>query len=119
MPSLNIKDYILMALLLIIFGLLYTNSSLKDDIKDLQLNIAKLNEKVGIYKANNKTLEASILKQNMKIQKIEIDKQEAIKKYLSEKQRRVAEIEKLMKGIKSDECEDVKSILDSVRTFQP
>lgn len=116
MPSLDIKDYALIGLSLIIAILLYANSSLKDDIEDLEVNIAKLNEKVGICKANNFTLNNAIEAQNKKLETLSLDYDEALEKYNKEKNKKSKIIEKIVK-VRSDDCSDIKDTIDAVRSI--
>lgn len=77
MPSLDIKDYILGLLFVTILGMWWSYSSeidsLSEDLRDAKKEYEESIVSLGISKANEATLRASIYTMNTEIEKYEID----------------------------------------------
>jgi chromosome condensin MukBEF ATPase and DNA-binding subunit MukB len=122
-----IKDYIFIGVIVALLGVVGYNkvtiSSLEDAITKLETKNKDLVIDYGTCKANKATVENALLKQNSKVKQYEIDITEAQKELdmLSKLPPKVRykTIYKTIYKEASNECEDIKSMLDSVRTYHP
>ena len=117
MPSLNIKDYMLLALGLIIAGMWWSNSELETALDDMTTARDNALIKIGIHLANETTLKASISSQNKKIKTLEIDRAKNVKELEEWKNKppkvKYQVVYKEFKGASND-CNDTKNFLDSI-----
>jgi septal ring factor EnvC (AmiA/AmiB activator) len=122
-----IKDYVFIGAIIVLLGVATYNkvtiTSLEDAITKLEATNKDLVESYATCKANKATVENAILKQNSKIKEYKLDITEAQKELdmLSKLPPKVR-YETIYKTIykeASNECEDIKSMLDSVRSYRP
>ena len=99
----------------VLFGILLTLAAslyFKDKIIDsLRQDLIKANVEAQQEKANNKVLNSEIQKQNAIIDQNKIDYDLKLREFEKWKQNRKV----IIKEVKSDECEDIKNILDDIR----
>ena len=81
---------------------------LQDDIMDVKAQYQQ-------EKANNAVLKASISEQNIVIEKNKVDMEKRIKEFEAWKKVPVYKYRTIVKEVKSDECKDIKDMLDSIR----
>lgn len=122
-----IKDYIFIGAIIVLLGVVaYTKvtiNSLEEAITKLETKNKDLVIDYGTCKANKATVENAMLKQNTKVKQYEVDITEAQKELdmlskLSPKVR-YKTIYKTIYKEASNECEDIKNMLDSVRSYHP
>jgi len=122
-----IKDYIFIGAIVALLGVVTFN---KFSINSLEATISKLEATnkdlvidYSICKANKATVENAILKQSAKVKEYEINITEAQKELdmLSKLPPKVRykTIYKTIYKEASNDCEDIKDMLNSVRTYQP
>jgi uncharacterized protein HemX len=92
---------------------------LKMDIQELKSDKVKLQEKLIECKSNNQTLKGSIATQNLKIetQKVNLSKRlNELDKWKN--QPREIKYKEVIKNVevKSNECKDIKNIINDIRT---
>jgi hypothetical protein len=81
---------------------------LQDDIMDVKAQYQQ-------ERANNAVLKASISEQNMVIEKNKVDMEKRVKEFEAWKKVPVYKYRTIVKEVKSDECKDIKDMLDSIR----
>ena len=117
MPSLNIKDYMLLALGLIIAGMWWSNSELETALDGMTMERDNALIKIGTHLANETTLKASISSQNVEIESLEIDRVKNVKELEEWKNKppkvKYEVVYKEFKGASND-CNDTKIFLDSI-----
>lgn len=117
------KGFIIIGLVIFIFTIgfflrsVYLN--LQDEIENLENEKLILNSKLLIEKTNNITAKAIIDKQNKEIESKKVDYEKNIKDFEEWKNKpqeiKYKEVIKY-KEIKSNECEDIKDIINSIRS---
>ncbi|HKM19360.1 MAG TPA: hypothetical protein VJY14_04775 [Aliarcobacter sp.] len=117
------KGFIIIGLVIFIFTIgfflrsVYLN--LQDEIENLENEKLILNSKLLIEKTNNITAKAIIDKQNKEIESKKVDYEKNIKDFEEWKNQppetRYKEVIKY-KEVKSNECEDIKNIINSIRS---
>lgn len=86
----------------------------KDSIIDsLRTDLIEANIETQQEKANNRVLNAEISKQNTLIEQNKIDYDSKVKEFENWKKEPIYRT--IIKEVKSDECEDIKSMLDDIR----
>ena len=119
----NYKGFIITGLIVFIFiagvfaRAVYSN--LQDEIENLENEKLILNSKLLIEKTNNITAKAIIDKQNKEIETKKVDYEKNIKDFEEWKNKpqeiKYKEVIKY-KEIKSNECEDIKNIINDIRS---
>ena len=135
MPSLNIKDYIIMILITTMLGMWWSYDSeiaelekdkreLVEDKEDINNNLTTCNQSVGIHIANEVRLEASIKLQNEKIQSLKVSYDKKIKeleewkkKPKSDKYKKLYDKLKELNLKTGEECENIKNLSDGLDGF--
>lgn len=123
----SIKDYVLSAIIIILTGVLTYKyimlNNLEDQITKLEKKNSDLMISMGNCKSNNARLKNSILKQNQKVKDYELDVSKAQKEIdrLNSLPPKVKykTLEKIIYREDSNECKDIKNMLDSIRTYKP
>lgn len=114
-----IATFVLTFLLTIIIGLVINLNSLKNKVETLTNDLNKINSLLVVEKANNTTLKASIDSQNIEIEKVSINLDEKMKELEEWKNKppniKYKTIEKIIKQGDSNECENIKNMLDDIR----
>ena len=100
-------NYLIGGLVFTLIVSLYFNKSLYDKKNTLSNDLV-------ICKSNKVNLEDSILKQNKELDNIKVDYDNKIKEY----NKKLQTPRVIIKEVKSNECEDIKSILDDVRNLK-
>lgn len=109
---------IIFALVAILGAYLYI-SNLKNEIKDLELEIAQLNSKYATKNIELERLENVIATQNKAIAELKANEKEHLAK-LEEWKNKPAKIKykyirETIPEKKSNDCEDIKAVIDNVR----
>jgi len=118
MPSFNIKDYMLLALGLIIIGLLWSRNSLQDDLQEMTDKRDKKASELFVSKTNEQSLENAIILYNEVVEKDRIDTDKKHQEYI--KAMKPETVTKYIKIYTKDidenatDCENINSILDNV-----
>jgi len=118
MPSFNIKDYMLLALGLIIIGLLWSRNSLQDDLQEMTDKRDKKASELLVSLTNEQSLENAIILYNETVEKDRLDKDKKHQAYI--KAMKPETVTKYIKIYTKDtdenasECENINSILDNV-----
>ena len=119
------KNFIFGVLIVSVISALYFYVySLKTDIKDLQLQVSQMEITVINKKLEVERLETSIISQNKYIESLEANKTKNLAE-LEKWKNKPAEVryktiyETIYKDkeIKSNECKDIKTMLDNVRSI--
>ena len=99
----------LIVAIIFIFGLIAENTNLKFDKLNLQSEIDSLNYKLATEKNNYNQLKDRLENQNKIIDDLKIDYEKNIKEY--------KEFEPVIKykEVQSNECKDIKLIIDDIR----
>lgn len=110
---------IIVALICALVGSYLYSNTLKDEIDDLNISLNTTKSLLVVEKANNVTLKAALSSQNIEIEKNKIDLDEK-KKELEEWKNKPPDIkyktiEKIIKQGDSNECENIKNMLDDIR----
>ena len=100
-------NYLIGGLVFALIVSLYFNKSLYDEKNTLINDLA-------ICKSSKVNLEDSILKQNKELDNIKVDYDNKIKEY----NKKLQTPRVIIKEVKSNECEDIKSILNDVRNLK-
>ena len=117
------KNYVIIAVVVLLLTIIALSGRYikiqSNEIKSLQKTLVDKEVEISNEKANNTTLRSSIKDQNQKIAEHE-NNYEAKLKELQEWKNKPAEIkyEKINKYIKvkSNECKDIKTIINDIRT---
>ena len=106
------------AMILALGGLYFYIGSLKTKIDKLEIKVSQWQVKYTNEQRQSDLLRNSVKNQNDEIERLKVDKQQAIKK-LNEWRAKPAEIKyktiTKIREVKSNECKDIKSAIDSVR----
>ena len=102
----------LIVAIIFIFGLIAENTNLKFDKLNLQSEIDSLNYKLATEKNNYNQLKDRLENQNKIIDDLKIDYEKNIKEFEDWKNKPV---EIKYKEVKSNECKDIKLIIDDIR----
>ena len=102
----------LLVAIIFIFGLVIQNTNLKLDKLNLQSEIESLNYKLATEKNNYNQLKDRLENQNKIIDDLKIDYEKNIKEFEDWKNKPV---EIKYKEVKSNECKDIKLIIDDIR----
>lgn len=112
------SSYIMMALGATIVVLLITLYFKNLSIDSLKEDVVSLGKDVAICEASKQSLLGALNKQNVEIESIRIDYDKKIAEYKKIKTKvKIKYVDRYIKDVKKDkgECENVKSILSSVR----
>lgn len=101
-------NYIIAILSFALIISLYFNKSFYDENN-------KLMNDLNISKSNEYSLENKVISQNEKLESLRVNYDENIKKFYKDIQNQKV----IIKEVKSNECEDIKSIIDDIRNFKP
>lgn len=101
-------NYVIAILSFTLIISLYFNKSFYDENN-------KLMNDLSISKSNEYNLESKIISQNDKLEDLRVNYDENIKKFYKDIQNQKV----IIKEVKSNECEDIKSIIDDIRKFKP
>jgi len=118
MPSFNIKDYMLLALVLIIIGLLWSRNSIQGDLQEMTIKRDKKASELFVSKTNEQSLENAIILYNEVVENDRIDADKKHQAYI--KAMKPETVTKYIKIYTKDtdenasECENINSILDNV-----
>ena len=102
----------LLVAIIFIFGLVIQNTNLKLDKLNLQSEIDSLNYELATEKNNYNQLKDRLENQNKIIDDLKIDYEKNIKEFEDWKNKPV---EIKYKEVKSNECKDIKLIIDDIR----
>ena len=95
------------------------NYFIKSELEKVQAEYSKQTKELAVEKANNTTLRASIENQNKAVEETKVDLEENLREFEEWKNQPVEvkykEVIKY-KEIKSNECEDIKNIINSIRS---
>ena len=110
---------IIVALICALVGSYLYSNTLKDEIDDLNISLNTTKSLLVVEKANNVTLKAALSSQNIEIEKNKIDLDEKKKELEEWKNKppniKYKTIEKIIKQGDSNECENIKNMLDDIR----
>lgn len=95
------------------------NYFIKSELEKVQAKYSKQTEELAVEKANNIAMRASIENQNKAVEKIKVDLENNLKEFEEWKNQPVEvkyrEVIRY-KEVKSNECEDIKNIINSIRS---
>ena len=97
---------------IVIFGLLMQNGNLKIDKLELQKQIENLNYELAIEKNNYNKLKDDLDRHNKELDNIKTDYKNNLEEFEKWKNKPV---EIKYKEVKSNECKDIKLIIDDIR----
>ena len=92
---------------------------IKSELKKVQAKYSKQTEELAVEKANNTALRASIENQNKAVEKIKVDLENNLKEFEEWKNKPIETKYKEVikyKEVKSNECKDIKNIINSIRS---
>lgn len=102
----------LLITIIVIFGLLMQNGNLKIDKLELQKQIENLNYELAIEKNNYNKLKDDLDRHNKELDNIKTDYKNNLEEFEKWKNKPV---EIKYKEVKSNECKDIKLIIDDIR----
>lgn len=117
--KIKILAIVIFTLIIAFIGMYLYVDTLKKEVSDLNTSLNTATSLLAVEKANNVTLKAALSSQNIEIEKNKIDLDEK-KKELEEWKSRPPDIkyktiEKIIKQGDSNECENIKNMLDDIR----
>ena len=117
--KIKILAIVIFTLIIAFVGMYMYADTLKKEVSDLNTSLNTATSLLAVEKANNVTLKAALDFQNTEIEKNKIDLDEK-KKELEEWKNKPPDIkyktiEKIIKQGDSNECENIKNMLDDIR----
>lgn len=117
--KIKILAIVIFTLIIAFIGMYLYADALKKEVSDLNTSLNTATSLLAVEKANNVTLKAALDFQNIEIEKNKIDLDEK-KKELDEWKNKPPNIkyktiEKIIKQGDSNECENIKNMLDDIR----
>ena len=117
--KIKILAIVIFTLIIAFVGMYLYADALKKEVSDLNTSLNTATSLLAVEKANNVTLKAALDFQNTEIEKNKIDLDEK-KKELEEWKNKPPDIkyktiEKIIKQGDSNECENIKNMLDDIR----
>lgn len=117
--KIKILAIVIFTLIIAFIGMYLYADALKKEVSDLNTSLNTATSLLTVEKANNVTLKAALSSQNIEIEKNKIDLDEK-KKELEEWKNKPPDIkyktiEKIIKQGDSNECENIKNMLDDIR----
>lgn len=117
--KIKILAIVIFTLIIAFIGMYLYTDALKKEVSDLNTSLNTATSLLAVEKANNVTLKAALDFQNTEIEKNKIDLDEK-KKELDEWKNKPPNIkyktiEKIIKQGDSNECENIKNMLDDIR----
>lgn len=117
--KIKILAIVIFTLIIAFIGMYLYSDTLKKEVSDLNTSLNTATSLLAVEKANNVTLKAALDFQNTEIEKNKIDLDEK-KKELEEWKNKPPDIkyktiEKIIKQGDSNECENIKNMLDDIR----
>lgn len=120
----KIKKYALIVsftfLLFSVLALLVYIKLIHFEKNELQSELNRVNKELVVEKANNVTCKAILQKQNSDIENLRIDYENKLLDFENYKKQdfevKYKELEKY-KEVKSNECKDIKNLIDHIRTI--
>ena len=95
------------------------NYFIKSELEKVQTKYSKQTEELAVEKANNTALRASIENQNKAVEEIKVDLENNLKDFEEWKNKPIETKYKEVikyKEVKSNECKDIKNIINSIRS---
>ena len=95
------------------------NYFIKSELEKVQAEYSKQTKELAVEKANNTALRASIENQNKAVEEIKVDLENNLKDFEEWKNKPIETKYKEVikyKEVKSNECEDIKNIINSIRS---
>lgn len=117
--KIKILVVIIFTLITAFIGMYLYVDALKKEVSDLNTSLNTATSLLAVEKANNVTLKAALSSQNIEIEKNKIDLDEKKKELEEWKNKppniKYKTIEKIIKQGDSNECENIKNMLDDIR----
>ena len=117
--KIKILAIVIFALIIAFIGMYLYADALKKEVSDLNTSLNTATSLLAVEKANNVTLKAALDFQNTEIEKNKIDLDEKKKELEEWKNKppniKYKTIEKIIKQGDSNECENIKNMLDDIR----
>lgn len=117
--KIKILAIVIFALIIAFIGMYLYADALKKEVSDLNTSLNTATSLLAVEKANNVTLKAALSSQNIEIEKNKIDLDEKKKELEEWKNKppniKYKTIEKIIKQGDSNECENIKNMLDDIR----
>lgn len=117
--KIKILAIVIFTLIIAFVGMYMYADTLKKEVSDLNTSLNTATSLLAVEKANNVTLKAALSSQNIEIEKNKIDLDEKKKELEEWKNKppniKYKTIEKIIKQGDSNECENIKNMLDDIR----
>ena len=117
--KIKILAIVIFTLIIAFIGMYLYADALKKEVSDLNTSLNTATSLLAVEKANNVTLKAALSSQNIEIEKNKIDLDEKKKELEEWKNKppniKYKTIEKIIKQGDSNECENIKNMLDDIR----
>lgn len=117
--KIKILAIVIFTLIIAFIGMYLYVDTLKKEVSDLNTSLNTATSLLAVEKANNVTLKAALSSQNIEIEKNKIDLDEKKKELEEWKNKppniKYKTIEKIIKQGDSNECENIKNMLDDIR----
>ena len=118
--KIKILAIVIFTLIIAFVGMYLYADALKKEVSDLNTSLNTATSLLAVEKANNTALKASIDSRNIEIEKQKINLSKKMEELEEWKSRppdiKYKEIIKY-KEVKSNECKDIKNIIDSIRNI--
>ncbi len=117
--KIKILAIVIFTLIIAFIGMYLYADSLKKEVSDLNTSLNTATSLLAVEKANNVTLKVALSSQNIEIEKNKINLSKKVQELEEWKNKppniKYKTIEKIIKQGDSNECENIKNMLDDIR----